>query len=152
MAIEIERKFLIDYKKLPELKDGQKIIQAYICNQVNKSVRIRVRAQRAFITIKSGSNPISRAEYEYQIPLQDALEMLDICDDSIEKTRYIITIDGLDWEIDVFHNKNEGLIVAEVELQHINQKIKLPAWIKQEVSNDKRYLNACLIKNPFTNW
>jgi len=152
MPVEIERKFLIDKNKLPELTNGDKIIQGYICNQENKSVRIRIRSHEAFITIKSGKNSIFRLEYEYKIPMKDAIEMLDICDEKIEKTRYIIPQGILYWEIDVFHAKNEGLIVAEIELNTIEQKIELPAWIKQEVSEDTKYLNACLIKNPFTNW
>ena len=152
MSIEIERKYLVkpDLLKLP--KEGKKLVQGYIWSDPDKSLRIRIAGEKALITIKTGTNPLSRSEFEYEIPMQDANELLALCDSKIEKTRYIINSKNLIWEVDVFAGENEGLIVAEVELSAEDQKIILPNWIEQEVTSDSKYLNVELIKHPFSKW
>lgn len=152
MGIEIERKYLVNKEmiKLPNI--GKKLIQAYLWSDSDRSLRIRIADAKAFLTIKSGNNILKRGEFEYEIPLCDANELLKMCDAKIEKTRYLIAYEQHTWEIDVFSGANKGLIVAEVELSNENEEIKLPNWIHKEVSHDSRYLNVSLIKNPFTKW
>ncbi|GAB7086715.1 CYTH domain-containing protein [Marinifilum fragile] len=152
MAIEIERKFLVNHDLLPLPNDGKKLIQGYIWSDPQKSLRIRIAGEKAFLTIKSGNDILKRSEFEYEIPLADAQELLDLCDAKIEKTRYLIPMNQHTWEVDVFHGDNQGLIVAEVELASSEEQIKLPEWIDQEVTNDPKYLNVSLIENPFIKW
>jgi adenylate cyclase len=152
MALEIERKFLVNIDLLPLPNDGKKLIQGYIWSDPQKSLRIRTAGQKAFLTIKSGNDILKRSEFEYEIPMADAKELLELCDTKIEKTRYLIPMDQYTWEVDVFHGDNQGLIVAEIELSSSQEQIKLPEWIDQEVSNDPKYLNVSLIKNPFIKW
>lgn len=152
MALEIERKYLVkpELLKLPE--EGKKMIQGYIWSDPHKSLRIRIAGEKSLLTIKTGTNPLSRSEFEYEIPMQDAKELLALCNSKIEKTRYLINHKDLTWEIDVFEGDNKGLIVAEVELYAENQEINLPNWIEQEVSKNPKYLNVELIKHPFSKW
>lgn len=152
MGVEIERKYLVKKEKLNLPEQGKKLVQGYLWSDPNKSLRIRISDTQAFLTIKSGNDILKRAEFEYEIPLHDAEELLQMCDAKIEKTRYLIPQDHHSWEIDVFEGANQGLIVAEVELSSENEEIKLPKWIDKEVSQDSRYLNVSLIKNPFTKW
>jgi len=152
MGVEIERKYLVKKEKLNLPEQGKKLVQGYLWSDPNKSLRIRIADTQAFLTIKSGNDILKRAEFEYEIPLYDAKELLQMCDAKIEKTRYLIPQDNLTWEIDVFDGANRGLIVAEVELSNENEEINLPNWIDKEVSQDSRYLNVSLIKNPFTKW
>jgi len=152
MGVEIERKYLVKKEKLNLPEQGKKLVQGYLWSDSNKSLRIRIADTQAFLTIKSGNDILKRAEFEYEIPLHDAEELLQMCDAKIEKTRYLIPQDHHSWEIDVFEGANQGLIVAEVELSSENEEIKLPEWIDKEVSQDSRYLNVSLIKNPFTKW
>jgi adenylate cyclase len=152
MAIEIERKFLV-HKHLLQLPDnGKKLIQGYIWSDPKKSLRIRIADKKAFLTIKSGTDILKRSEFEYEIPVIDAENLLGLCDAKIDKTRYLVSIGQHTWEIDIFHGDNQGLIIAEVELSSPKEQIQLPDWIDQEVSNDPKYLNVSLIKNPFVNW
>jgi len=149
--IEIERKFLIDKSKLVFPSDGKRMIQGYLPSSNNTVMRIRlVYGEKALLTIKSEAIGITRKEYEYQIPPADADEMLyTICSQNfIDKTRYLIGR----WEVDVFHKDNEGLIVAEIELESEDEKIDLPAWVTEEVTHDTRYLNCNLENNPYKNW
>ena len=152
MGVEIERKYLVKKEKLNLPEQGKKLVQGYLWSDSNKSLRIRIADTQAFLTIKSGNDILKRAEFEYEIPLHDAEKLLQMCDAKIEKTRYLIPQDHHSWEIDVFEGANQGLIVAEVELSSENEEIKLPKWIDKEVSQDSRYLNVSLIKNPFTKW
>ncbi|RKD96884.1 CYTH domain-containing protein [Marinifilum flexuosum] len=152
MAIEIERKFLVNQDLLPLPNDGKKLIQGYIWSDPQKSLRIRIAGEKAFLTIKSGNDILKRSEFEYEIPMTDAHELLELCDAKIEKTRYLIPMAQYTWEVDVFHGDNQGLIVAEIELASSEEQIKLPEWIDQEVSNDPKYLNVSLIENPFIKW
>lgn len=154
MAVEIERKYLVDKKLLPNLENGYKIKQGYITTEKIAVVRVRVKNDKAYLTIKGESSGISRLEFEYEIPLIDANEMLDkLCLESIiDKTRYLIEYKNHTWELDIFHGLNDGLIVAEVELNDENEDIELPNWIREEVSNDTRYYNSNLMSFPYSKW
>lgn len=156
MAQEIERKFLLtsdEWRTLVHKKLS--IRQGYLCNNQHTSVRIRIQDQAANINIKSMTIGLSRAEYEYSIPVAEAQEMLDtLCDVSnqLHKDRYLLHYAGKLWEIDVFHGENEGLVVAEVELESESEVIDLPTWVGREVSTIKRYYNMCLCSNPYSKW
>ena len=156
MGVEIERKFLVKVSDLKNIKfTGVKMIkQGYLANSKEKSVRVRVDDNRAYITVKGGASGISKLEYEYDIPVSDATEMLERLTDGklIEKKRHIVIIDNKVWEIDVFQGKNVGLIVAEVELKSENEKFTLPKWCGEEVSTNPKYINARLIENPYSEW
>lgn len=154
MAVEIERKFLVKGDEWRSLATGTLYRQGYIASGQNRTVRVRIAGEQAYLTIKGASAGISRAEYEYAVPLTDAAEMLDtLCDRPlIEKVRYKINWQGLLWEIDDFLGENQGLILAEVELSDPNQAIAIPDWIGQEVSSDPRYFNSNLAKHPFQSW
>ena len=154
MALEIERKYLIDLGKIGTLENGIRIKQGYLSTDKNAVVRVRVKNDKAYLTIKGANNGISRLEFEYETPFDEANEMLDnLCKKPvIDKTRYIIKHDIHIWEIDVFYGDNEGLVVAEVELKDENEKINLPSWIKEEVTSDNRYFNSNLMKHPYKDW
>ena len=158
MGVEIEKKFLVkdDNWKLADDGvpiEGVRFRQGYLPDN-GVTVRIRVRRESAYLTLKGKTQGISRLEYEYPIPLQDANEMLEkLCEKPlIEKVRYIRKEYGLTWEIDVFEGDNAGLVVAEVELCSEQQAIELPEWVGSEVSTDQRYFNVNLARNPFKNW
>lgn len=147
MAIEIERKFLVKKELLPPLTNGMNIQQGYISNIPERNVRVRTKGGKAYLTIKTKGEGITRNEFEYEIPVQDALELLEICEGKIiDKTRYELDLNGLVWEVDVFSGLHDGLILAEVELESEGQEIELPPWLGQEVSTDPRYFNASLAK------
>ena len=155
MATEIERKFLIlndNWRK--EADDGIHMIQGYMGSNEKSSIRIRVNGDSANLNIKSKTLGIQRHEYDYAIPLNEATEMLEtLCDyPLIEKTRYHVMHDGHKWEIDVFAGENEGLVVAEVELSSLEEEISMPDWVGEDVSDDPRYYNICLVTNPYKNW
>lgn len=146
---EIERKFLVHNELLPELSTFQSfaIAQAYLQNEKSQSVRVRLKGEKAYLTIKSGANALSRLEFEYEIPVQDAQEMMSKLDlKTLSKTRYLIPYEGFTWELDVFHGALDGMIVAEIELQSENETFSLPNWVGEEVTHDASYLNANLIK------
>lgn len=147
MALEIERKFLVDAKKIPAqiLQHGEKISQGYLCTEPARTVRIRIKGQRGFITIKSANVGIVRQEFEYEIPLDDAQELLKMCTPNVlEKVRYKVDCAGHTWEVDIFTGRLEGLILAEVELTSAEEFVELPSWILKEVSGDARYFNSNL--------
>jgi len=155
MPIEIERKFLLkndDWRKNTD--KGIHMIQAYMGSNEKSSVRIRIQGDSANLNIKGKTLGIQRSEYEYSIPLNEAREMLELlCDKPyIEKTRFHVINDGHEWEIDVFAGENEGLIVAELELDSVNEPYSLPNWIGEEVSDDPRYYNICLVNHPYKKW
>jgi adenylate cyclase len=153
MAKEIERKYLIDVEKWGMEGTPVEIVQAYLVILPDKVIRIRIAGLKAFLTIKGNSQGISRDEFEYSIPVDDANELLKMCGElQVIKTRYIQYIHEKKWEIDVFHGKNEGLIVAEIELKSENETIELPEWIICEVSDDERYFNFNLTLKPFSVW
>ncbi len=153
MAQEIERKFLVDAAKLPPLPAPQIIKQGYIPTQ-NATVRIRISNDKAFLTLKGRTTGLRRSEFEYPIPLEDAEAMLDeLCmQPYIDKKRYLIDVSGHTWELDIFEGENEGLIVAEIELESEDEAFERPEWVTEEVSEDPRYRNAYLVKNPFMKW
>ncbi len=153
MSLEIERKFLVIKKKLPRDVQGEHICQAYLTAETSRSVRVRMVGGKAFLTIKGPADGISRKEFEYTIPVDDAREMAELAGyPAIEKTRYKIIHAGNLWEVDIFHGDNEGLVLAEIELQSEKQFVELPDWIGKEVSGDPRYLNSYLVKHPFKSW
>lgn len=161
MAIETERKFLVksdawktDDQGTP--RAGTPYKQGYIISSKERTVRVRIAGGKGIITIKGllPNGGLGRAEYEYEIPLTDAEELFEtIClPEKIEKTRYKIPFGAHVWEVDVFHGTNEGLIVAEVELQSEDEQPEIPDWAGEEVSHDPRYFNAKLAEEPFSTW
>jgi CYTH domain-containing protein len=148
MGVEIERKFLVvsnDWKKMSD--GGVFCRQGYLLTSEEKTVRVRLMGDEAFLTIKGAANGVTRAEFEYSIPVADAEALLKLCGNCVvEKVRYCVRIGELIWEIDVFEGAHQGLVIAEVELESENQAIDLPAWIGKEVSTDPRYYNAVLAK------
>jgi adenylate cyclase len=154
MAQEIERKFIVDAKKWRRPPDGVRYRQGYLSTVKERTVRIRTAGDRGFLTIKGANVGAVRAEYEYEIPLADANEMLDrLCERPlIEKTRYRVPHDGMVWEVDEFDGANRGLITAEVELKREDQAVSIPDWAGREVTRDPRYFNANLVAHPYSEW
>ena len=154
MALEIERKFLLkDDSWKSQVVRSHVLRQGYLASSPGPTVRIRTSDQRAFLTIKGKTSGISRVEFEYEVPMEEALELLKLSANApIEKTRHIVKANGHVWEIDVFEGANLGLVLAEVELQSEDEQIVLPSWIGPEVSGDSRYFNSYLSENPFSNW
>ena len=154
MAIEIERKFLV--KKIPhdDIIYSHKIRQGYIAKNKDRVIRIRQKENEYYITIKGNKIGISRFEFEYTIPKDDAEILLEnFCQNKlIEKTRHYIENRGHTWEVDVFHGNNKGLIVAEIELGSENQTFHIPSWIDYEVTDQERYYNMNLLNRPFNQW
>ncbi len=154
MGKEIERKYLVRSDEWKAMGKGKYYRQGYLSTVKERVVRVRTIDDTAFMTIKGVTVGVSRSEFEYAIPVEDANIMLDaLCEKPIiEKYRAKVEFGGLVWEIDEFHGDNEGLVVAEVELTKEDQHIDVPAWIGEEVSGDPRYFNSNLIKHPFTKW
>ncbi|MFT5083592.1 MAG: adenylate cyclase [Lentisphaeria bacterium] len=152
MATEIERKFLVTGTAWKN-DTGVSLTQGYLCRDEMTTLRVRVAGDKSFLTIKSATSGISRAEFEYEIPISDAEHLLKLCDGAlIRKTRYTVIDDGNRWEVDEFHGVNEGLVIAEIELESEDQVFARPDWLGREVSDDPRYYNASLVKNPYLNW
>ena len=154
MAKEIERKFLINLDKIGPLKNGNTIRQGYISTTDNTVVRIRITGEKAYLTLKGQNKGNTRSEFEYEIPINDAQDiMTELCSGPlVEKTRYLIVHAGHTWEVDIFHGDNEGLVVAEIELESEETAFELPHWISKEVSGDSKYYNSSLLDNPFKHW
>ncbi|ACB49881.1 putative adenylate cyclase [Crocosphaera subtropica ATCC 51142] len=155
MAIEIERKFLVINDNWRSLGIGKVYKQGYIATADKiTTIRVRIIGNEAYLTIKSKTEGISRQEFEYPIPLEDAEIMLNtLCDRPlIEKVRYTINQEKLIWEIDEFKGDNEGLILAEIELKSEDQVINFPDWVGEEVSHDPKYYNVNLVKHPYKIW
>jgi adenylate cyclase len=154
MGKEIERKFLVKGDSWRAQAHGKRYRQGYLSTVKERTVRARVAGEQGFLTIKGITVGAARAEYEYEIPLADANEMLDkLCERPIvEKTRYRLPQDDIVWEIDEFEGDNRGLIVAEVELKDEHQSYPKPDWLGEEVTGDPRYFNSNLVKKPFTTW
>ncbi|MFZ5952973.1 MAG: CYTH domain-containing protein [Candidatus Rifleibacteriota bacterium] len=154
MGKEIERKYLVKSDEFKKLAKGTSYRQGYLSTVKERTVRVRTIDEKGFLTIKGITVGASRVEYEYEIPAKEADDMLsNLCEKPlIEKNRYKIPFAGLTWEVDEFFGDNDGLIVAEVELQSEDQKIEKPAWVGEEVTTDPRYFNSNLTKNPFKNW
>ena len=153
MGQETERKFLVKGNSWRQAKSAT-YRQGYLTTNPERTVRVRTAANQGYLTIKGISQGATRLEYEYEIPAQEADEMLDrLCEKPlIEKNRYKLEYGGLIWEIDEFLGENEGLVLAEVELDSEEQAIEKPAWLGQEVTGDPRYFNANLVKYPFREW
>ncbi|MBP9682894.1 MAG: CYTH domain-containing protein [Bacteriovorax sp.] len=151
--MEIERKFLI-HLPLPEFKFRQKIIQAYLFSNEGREMRVRICDQVATITIKIALNNTSREEFEIPISLNDALKLIELASPQppILKIRHITYHQGLKWEVDIFEERNQGLILAEIELNSVDQMFDRPSWLADEVTHDKRYYNAYLYQNPYEEW
>lgn len=153
MAVEIERKFLVDTSKWAAADHGTKIIQAYLGLSPSPTVRIRMAGDQAFLTIKGRSKTIARPEFEYEVPSKDAMEMLKLAiSEPVEKTRFKIWHQGFLWEVDLFEGKNQGLVMAEIELKSELQEFPLPDWILKEVTGDERFYNSYLSIHPFEEW
>lgn len=154
MAVEIEKKFLVKYLPKDLVSEPVFICQGYIANQKNIIIRIRIAGEEAFITIKGPTVNYSRREYEYPMPIKDAKEMIELfCQENlVEKKRYKVHHQDFTWEIDQFSGKNQGLIVAEIELESPDQIFEKPDWVGKEVSHDPRYYNSNLIGNPYSTW
>lgn len=156
MAIEIERKFLVkndSFKK--ESVRKIRITQRYLSSVPERTVRVRIKGPKGFITIKSMGNKsgVSRFEWEKEITVEEAKELLKICEPGIiDKTRYNVKFGKHTFEVDEFFGENEGLTVAEVELKSEDEKFDKPDWLGEEVTGDVNYFNSMLIKNPFSNW
>lgn len=155
MAREIERKFLVVSEAWKEAVERSELIsQGYLCGDGGASVRVRIAGEMAFLNIKSATLGVSRHEFDYQIPLDEAREMLDILcrKPLIEKTRHYVRHGDHLWEVDVFKGDNAGLVVAEVELGHEEESFALPEWAGAEVSHDPRYYNVSLVSFPYREW
>ena len=153
MGKEIERKYLVKGTAWKELGEGIFFRQGYLNSQKERVVRARTMGPKAALTIKGISIGATRLEFEYDIPLEDGKQLLELCEQPIiEKTRYKIALGGLVWEVDEFHGVNEGLVVAECELVSEDQVIDKPDWVGDEVTSDPRYYNSNLIAHPFTTW
>lgn len=154
MGKEIERKYLVKSQDWKNLAEGVYYKQGYLSTVKERTVRVRTIGEKGYLTIKGVTVGVTRSEFEYQIPAEEANQMLDnLCEKPIiDKYRAKVEYKGLTWEIDEFHGENEGLVVAEVELITEDQVIELPEWIGEEVSGDPRYFNSNLIKHPFSQW
>jgi adenylate cyclase len=154
MPFEIERKFLLkgDYK--PYVVGSKKIRQGYLCTDPNRTVRIRMQDEKAFLTVKGkpDQSGVSKFEWETTIPLDDAITLLQLCEFIIEKTRYLVPQGDFMFEIDEFHGLNEGLVMAEIELPTEETPFEHPSWLGLEVTGDERYYNAYLAQHPFCQW
>jgi adenylate cyclase len=155
MALEIERKYLVANDKWQDNVIKKSVMkQGYLATVPNATVRVRVSGSEARLTIKGRSKGISRSEYEYPIPLQDAEEILKnhITGALVEKVRYKVKCGDHVWDLDVFAGANHGLIMAEVELSSEEEGFQMPEWAGEEVSSDRRYYNASLASHPYCDW
>ena len=155
MATEIERKFLVKNDLWQDAVVSEaRMKQGYLTSRGNASIRVRIANDKAFLNIKSATLGIRRLEFEYEIPLADADEMLASVAEQpfIDKTRYKVKHGGHLWELDVFEGENLGLIVAEVELASEDESFEVPPWSGEEVSEDPRYYNVNLVKEPYSLW
>lgn len=154
MGKEIERKFLLKDNSWRSLAQGTRYRQGYLSSTKERVVRVRTINEKGYLTIKGITSGATRTEYEYEIPAVEAEAMLDeLCEKPlIEKNRYKIDHKGLTWEVDEFSGENQGLIVAEVELESEDQDFEKPEWVSEEVTDNPRYFNSNLAANPYTRW
>ena len=155
MALEIERKYLVKNDSWREAVESQQhVMQGYVAARANATVRVRVKGERAYLTVKGPSAGIGRSEYEYEIPVADGEAMLRELSATplVEKTRYGVRCGEHLWDLDVFEGANAGLVMAEVELSREDETFVLPAWAGEEVSGDPRYYNANLARRPYRGW
>ena len=155
MPQEIERKFLVDGEYKSKAYASSRIVQGYICSARGRTVRIRIRDDKGYLTIKgpADASGISRYEWEKEIPLDEARDLMKICEPgAIDKTRYLVRSGRHVFEVDEFYGENEGLVIAEVELSSSDEPFEKPDFIGQEVTGDARYYNAQLMRHPFCRW
>ena len=154
MGVEIERKFLVDKDSDAWRRDGEIFRQGYLSTHKGRTVRIRVRGERGFITVKGLAEGLRRVEFEYEIPKAEATAMLErLCEQPIiEKTRYHVPYGAHLWEVDAFHGANAGLVVAEIELGQPEEEFEKPSWLGAEVTGQARYFNSRLVKEPYSTW
>lgn len=154
MGTEIERKFLVLDDSWKAAAAGKPYRQGYLQTAADRNVRVRIIGDQGYLTVKGRAAGITRLEFEYEVPLADAAQMLDeLCfKPLIEKTRFLVEHAGMTWEVDEFAGDNAGLTVAEVELDDERQEVELPPWVGREVSDDPRYLNSSLVAKPYTTW
>lgn len=153
--IEIERKYLVEGDFKGEVSESSRIVQGYICSEKGRTVRVRIRGEHGFLTIKGPSDEsgLARYEFEKEISMGDAEQLLNLCEPGIiDKIRHIVKHCGHIWEIDEFHGDNEGLVVAEIELASEDETFDKPGWIGKEVTGDRKYYNSMLTKMPYTRW
>ena len=154
--LEIERKFAVKSTNfLANAKESYKITQGYLNTDKNRTVRVRIKGNKGFITVKgiSSADGLSRFEWEKEINIKDAEALLLLCEDFvIDKTRYIIPFDAVVFEVDVFEGANKGLVFAEVELESTEQQFEKPEWLGEELTGDERFYNAYLSNVPFSSW
>lgn len=155
MAVEIERKFLVEQDTWrAQVESEARIMQGYLANSEDVTVRARVKGDQAFLTIKGASRGVARSEFEYSIPVEDAEDMLRelAVSPPVDKVRYRVRVGGHVWDLDVFSGENAGLVMAEVELGAEDEAFEMPDWAGQEVSSDPRYYNVNLARNPYKHW
>lgn len=153
MAIEIERKFLVEGDAWREGAKPSRIVQGFLSRDPERIVRVRRQDDEAFLTVKGKGSGIARVEVEVAVPVEEARQLLALClPPLIEKTRHLVTWAGHLWEIDEFHGENDGLVVAEVELAAEDESFDRPPWLGREVSEDFRYSNASLSERPWRDW
>lgn len=155
MAYEIERKFLVDGDYKSKSFKAYPIKQGYLSLSGVSVVRVRLKGEKAYITVKSSvvSGTLKRNEWEYEIPKVDAEEMLKLCEESlIDKTRYLVKVGKHVFEVDEFNGDNEGLLIAEVELEHEDEHFEKPEWLGEEVTDNVRYYNSFLSIHPYNKW
>ncbi len=153
MAIEIERKFLVSGEFRQDSPESYRIMQGYICSDPDRTVRVRVRGDKGFLTIKGrgSEDGLSRYEWEKEIPVSEAFELMALCGSGvIDKTRYLVPFGKHIYEVDVFHGANEGLVLAEIELSDEQEAFEKPSWLGEEVTGDVRYYNSMLSLHPFS--
>jgi len=155
MAQEIEKKFLVKGDFKSEVEKSTRIIQGYLCSVPERTVRVRTKGEKGFLTVKGIGNEsgASRYEWEQETSVEDAKHLLAICEPGvIDKTRYLVSSGNHTFEVDEFYGDNDGLTVAEVELDSEDEEFVKPAWLGKEVTGDVKYYNSMLMKNPFKNW
>jgi CYTH domain-containing protein len=153
MAKEIERKFLVSGEFRQDSPESYRIMQGYICSDPDRTVRVRVRGDKGFLTIKGrgSEDGLSRYEWEKEIPVSEAFELMALCGSGvIDKTRYLVPFGKHTYEVDVFHGANEGLVLAEIELSDEQEAFEKPSWLGEEVTGDVRYYNSMLSLHPFS--
>ena len=150
---EIERKFLVagDFRK--EASGASRIIQGFLSSAPGRTVRVRIRGEQGFLTVKGPAQGLTRFEWEKEIPVAEARELMALCEPGIiDKTRHLVKAGKHTFEVDEFHGDNAGLVVAEVELGAPDEAFERPSWLGEEVTGDRRYYNASLSLNPYKNW
>lgn len=155
MSLEIERKFLVKGDFKPFSFQHVEIAQGYLSSVPERSVRVRIRADKGFLTIKGlgSKDGVSRFEWEKEISLSDARNLLQLCEEGrIEKTRFLVRVGNHTYEVDEFYGDNDGLVIAEIELSAVDEQFEKPDWLGEEVTGIEKYYNSALSHNPFKNW